>query len=249
MARVTGGEAVDAVISDPPYGMDYKRLGNGPAQSGMEASARREVVPIAGDSTAFDPMPTIALFASKEVLLWGGDWFYPSLPADGSWIIWDKRASEAADAIPGAPFEVCWSMRRRARAFIRVPWGGWNSKERSEGIRWHPTQKPIAVMAFVIVAATEPQRLIADPFLGSGTTLIAAEQLGRRCVGLELEPCYVDVIVRRWQKLTGLAATLDGDGRTFDEVSAERTGVSPDSLDPTKTGKLKAPPAPTAPTK
>ena len=63
---------------------------------------------------------------------------------------------------------------------------------------------------------------VYDPFLGSGTTLIACEQLGRRCFGLELDPRYCDVIVGRWQKVTGQVATLEGDGRTFAEVAAER---------------------------
>ena len=64
--------------------------------------------------------------------------------------------------------------------------------------------------------------LIFDPFLGSGTTLIAAEQLGRTCFGIEIEPKYIDVIVQRWQNLTNEQATLEGDGRTFDETGAER---------------------------
>jgi site-specific DNA-methyltransferase (adenine-specific) len=68
--------------------------------------------------------------------------------------------------------------------------------------------------------------LVYDPFLGSGTTLAAAELTNRVCFGLELDPKYVDVVVQRWQQLTGKQATLDGDGRTFDEVAVERRGVA-----------------------
>jgi DNA modification methylase len=64
--------------------------------------------------------------------------------------------------------------------------------------------------------------VVYDPFLGSGTTLVAAEDTGRVCYGLEIQAAYVDVIVLRWQNLTGKAAVLDGDGRVFDEVRAER---------------------------
>jgi DNA modification methylase len=68
--------------------------------------------------------------------------------------------------------------------------------------------------------------LVYDPFLGSGTTLAAAELTERVCYGVELDPKYVDVVIERWQQLTGKQASLDGDGRTFDEVKAERTGVT-----------------------
>jgi DNA modification methylase len=67
---------------------------------------------------------------------------------------------------------------------------------------------------------------IYDPFLGSGTSLIAAETIERICVGLELDPHYVDVVIRRWQAFTGKAATLEADGRTFADVQAERLGTN-----------------------
>ena len=84
----------------------------------------------------------------------------------------------------------------------------------------HGTQKPLECML-------RPMRnhghdVIYDPFLGSGTTIIAAESIGRSARGCELNPVYVDVIVRRWQQATGGAAVLDGDGRTFAEIEAER---------------------------
>jgi DNA modification methylase len=63
---------------------------------------------------------------------------------------------------------------------------------------------------------------VYDPFLGSGTTVIAAEQTGRVCYGIDVDPKYVDIIVKRWQDFTGLAATLDGDGRTFADITYER---------------------------
>ena len=68
--------------------------------------------------------------------------------------------------------------------------------------------------------------LVYDPFLGSGTTLAAAELNERVCYGLELDPKYVDVVVQRWQQLTGREATLDADGRTFELIKSERLGVA-----------------------
>jgi DNA modification methylase len=87
----------------------------------------------------------------------------------------------------------------------------------------HPTQKPVGLMRKPILNHTKPEELIYDPFLGSGTTLAAAEVTGRVCYGLELDAKYVDVAVARWQALTGKEATLENNGRTFDAVA--RDGV------------------------
>ena len=86
----------------------------------------------------------------------------------------------------------------------------------------HPTQKPSELMRRPILNHTKRGELVYEPFLGSGTTLAAAEQTGRVCVGIELEPRYVDVVVQRWQTLAGKKATLDDDGRTFEEVQQAR---------------------------
>jgi DNA modification methylase len=82
------------------------------------------------------------------------------------------------------------------------------------------------VMRRPILNHTLPGEPLYDCFLGSGTTLIAAEQTGRVCFGVELDPKYIDVIVRRWQQYTGKQAVLDGDGRTFDEIAEERIGAA-----------------------
>jgi DNA modification methylase len=89
----------------------------------------------------------------------------------------------------------------------------------------HPTQKPVELMRRPILNHTRRGELVYEPFLGSGTTLAAAELTGRICCGIELDAKYVDVVVQRWQKLTGRQATLDGSGRTFDELKSQRLGV------------------------
>jgi DNA modification methylase len=89
----------------------------------------------------------------------------------------------------------------------------------------HPTQKPIDLMRRPILNHLRRGELVYDPFLGSGTTLAAAELTERVCYGIELDPKYVDVVVERWQSLAGKKATLDGDGRTFQEIAQERRGV------------------------
>jgi DNA modification methylase len=86
----------------------------------------------------------------------------------------------------------------------------------------HPTQKPVELMRRPILNHTKRGEAVYDPFLGSGTTLAAAELTERVCYGLELDPKYVDVIVQRWQILAGKKAILEGDGRSFDEIAGER---------------------------
>jgi DNA modification methylase len=86
----------------------------------------------------------------------------------------------------------------------------------------HPTQKPVELMRRPILNHTKRGELVYEPFLGSGTTLAAAELTERVCLGIELDPKYVDVVLLRWQTLSGQQATLDGDGRTFAEIKAER---------------------------
>ena len=100
------------------------------------------------------------------------------------------------------------------------PFGG---EKGTDTVTGHETQKPVELRRRPIENHTERGGLVFDPFLGSGTTLIAAEDTGRICYGLELSPVYVDVIVERWQKLTGGAALLAEDGRTSDELREARS--------------------------
>ncbi len=91
----------------------------------------------------------------------------------------------------------------------------------------HPTVKPVAMVVDAILDCTARGDLVLDPFLGSGTTLVAAERVGRRCRALELDPLYVDTAVRRWQALTGDAARHAASGRAFDEMAEERAAAAP----------------------
>ena len=89
----------------------------------------------------------------------------------------------------------------------------------------HGTQKPVECMRRPILNSSSPGQAIYEPFMGSGTTLIAAETTARVCFGIELNPAYVDVAVERWQQFTGEAAVLDGDGRSFDEIKSARVAA------------------------
>ena len=95
------------------------------------------------------------------------------------------------------------------------------SRKTEEGnlLALHPTVKPVALVADAILDCTARGDIVLDGFLGSGTTVIAAERTGRRCYGMQLDPAYVDTIIRRWQKLTGGFARHAETGRSFDDLS------------------------------
>jgi DNA modification methylase len=147
-------------------------------------------------------------------------------------IIWNKGRTVLTRTHYWFQHEPCWYVRKK-----NAPWFGkagenstiWDSPSpkfimggSDEEKFDHPTQKPVELMRRPILNHTKRGELIYEPFLGSGTTLAAAELTERVCCGMELDPKYVDVIVQRWQGLSGKQAKLDGDGRTFEEITAQR---------------------------
>ena len=147
-------------------------------------------------------------------------------------IIWDKGRTVLTRTLYWFQHEPCWFVRKK-----NAPWYGkagenstiWASPSpkffmggSDEDKFDHPTQKPVELFRRPILNHTKRGELVYEPFLGSGTTLAAADLTDRVCLGMELDPKYVDVIVQRWQTLSGKQATLDGDGRTFEQICAER---------------------------
>ena len=103
----------------------------------------------------------------------------------------------------------------------RYPGGSSFARNGAEGnlSALHPTVKPVAMVADALLDCSARGDVVLDPFLGSGTTVVAAERTGRRCYGLELDPLYVDTVIRRWQKLTGGSARHAASGRSFDDLA------------------------------
>ena len=151
-------------------------------------------------------------------------------------IIWAKSNFAITRTLYWFQHDPCWFVRKP-----KAPWYGvrgaqtttlWQAASpkmimggSDEEKIDHPTQKPIELMRRSIVNHLKRGEIVYEPFLGSGTTLAAAEGTERVCYGIEIDPKYVDVVVERWQKMSGKAATLEGDGRTFSEVRAERVGA------------------------
>jgi site-specific DNA-methyltransferase (adenine-specific)/modification methylase len=187
-------DRIDAVVTDPPYGMslrpDYASRG-----CGISCPAT-DYTPIAGDDRPFDPSPWIGF---PRVVLFGAQYFADRLPASGHWLIWDKRCGIAA-TYTTAEAELAWvigSTRTAPRIFRHV-WHGMIKDSEREDRRLHPTQKPVALMKWVLDQAGIPAgATVLDPFMGSGSTGVACIETGRRFVGVELEPAYFEIATDR----------------------------------------------------
>ena len=194
------GPVAELGLHDPPYGISILStgVGDGKWYGGM-LQRRNKFDRLEGDDKPFDPSH---LFDTVRVLvLWGANHYADRLPASAAWLIWDKRVDLPSNDFSDA--EMAWVSKGGSVRIIRHRWNGLiRDSERGER-RVHPTQKPVVVQAEIISRYTTATELVADWYLGSGTTLIAAEQLGRVCYGIEIEPRYVDVTIERWQNLTG----------------------------------------------
>ena len=194
-----GLERPAAVITDPPYGQGYKPgKSTGTLYSAPRASRKIWQV-IAGDAEPFDPSPWIG--CADVVLLWGAHKFADRLPP-GQWLIWDKvptgKVRHQGDG------EAAWVNRDAAMRIYRLLWDGVcvGSHARQEVTagqsREHPTQKPVALMRWCIERAkVPPGGVTLDPYMGSGSTGVAAMQMRHPFIGIEIEPRYFDVACRR----------------------------------------------------
>jgi site-specific DNA-methyltransferase (adenine-specific) len=205
----------DAVISDPPYGMnvDFSWYG-GPVGKSLGrnieiASKHSELEKPDWDQKKFDPTRFIG--HAKTTALFGANYFYEYLPADGTWWVWDKRQTESGEIqnAYGMPYEMLWINGKRKSNIIRNLWAGFTRKATAEDKeRLHPTQKPYAVMSEIIIYLTKEGDVVLDPFAGSGTTLLACVKNKRKAIGIEFDPKFADVILARLEKETGEKAEL-----------------------------------------
>ena len=200
--RVMGGEKAEACVTDPPYGMDLDTdwtdvigiIGRKNKTTG------NKYAPIIGDDKPFDPAPIFELWDAKEMFLFGADYYAEKIPnrLAGSWLVWDKRKDSQADAI-GAEFELCWSKVKHKRRMLRHDWFGFLSSSNASDAhnRQHPNQKPVTLMSDILGQWTPEGCIISDPFVGSGTTLVACQNFNRRCRAIEISPAYCAVTLQR----------------------------------------------------
>jgi DNA modification methylase len=250
VSQLLGDRQPRLMVTDPPYGIELDTEwrdraglnGCGAAEpSYMKQRSEGHVATKISGDTRVDWSEAFALVPSLEVAyVWHASKFTREV-LDGllrigfihhQQIIWNKGRPVLTRTHYWFQHEPCWYVRKK-----NAPWFGkpgenstvWDSPSpkfimggSDEAKFDHPTQKPVELMRRPIVNHTCRGELVYEPFLGSGTTLAAAELTSRICCGIEIDPKYLDVTVKRWQQITGRQAVLDGDGRSFDELSEQR---------------------------
>ena len=215
--RLMAGKTADAVLTDPPYGInldtDYTQMGSGSGKALLKGTSPKKYRPVINDDKRFNASILCDYFdRTKEQYWFGADYYRRTIPSDelsGSWLVWDKR-NETSDAGFGSGFELIWSKTRHKRDLLRFyHFGAFGAEARN---RVHPTQKPVALLSEIITRWIPDNALIVDLFAGSGSTLIAAHQTGRTCYTIELDPHYCDIICARYQKQTGEKPRLEATG-------------------------------------
>ncbi len=191
---------VDVLLTDPPYGIGEAAGKNasrskpfGGRANGLSHEGRLVIAKDYGNSPWDNSPPTESDFVcllslAKNAVIWGGNFF--KLPQSSCWLVWDKvnGASDFADC------ELAWTDRKAAVRMFRYMWNGM-LKEYPEQ-RFHPTQKPLALMKWCLSLFPEAKSVL-DPFLGSGTTLVAAKAMGLTGIGIEQHEPYCEIAAKR----------------------------------------------------
>jgi hypothetical protein len=205
------GRSIDIVLTDPPYGIDL--------ETDWSKGSGKNYRPVANDDVPFDASLLRKFFAAvEEQFWWGANYYYRTLTEtdlSGSWLVWDKRTPET-DVVIGSGFELCWSATPHKQDVLRYHWTNFTSHKNAGLKRAHPTEKPVALLVEILNRWAPEACDVADPFGGSGTTLIAAHSTGRTASLVEIDPHYVDVICQRFQEHTGILPIAESTGREHD---------------------------------
>jgi site-specific DNA-methyltransferase (adenine-specific)/modification methylase len=180
---------VDAVVTDPPYGINWKPRVNHQDQRWI-------------DNVQFDPAPFLAV--GRYHLFWGAQYFADRLPPSEGWVSWVKRPVAGGDFSNDlrsySTTELAWRNWGKARHVVHVWDGGMRAGAAENRTFCHPSQKPVEVMDWCIRHSPADAQTILDPFMGSGTTLVACAKLGRRGIGIEIDEGYFEIACGRVRK-------------------------------------------------
>jgi DNA modification methylase len=181
-------KSIDLVLTDPPYGIG---AANGVGGYGVSKTDKHYIDDWDDKPIELSTLLNIVSVANAAVIF--GGQFY-ALPINGHWIVWDKIGL-VNFGNPYGDCELAWTniQRHSVKKFTTIQ-QGFVSKERE---RWHPTQKPLELFSNILNTYSELNHSVLDPFLGSGTTAVACKTLGRKCIGIEIEPKYCDIAVKR----------------------------------------------------
>ena len=208
--KLINNETIDFVFTDPPYGIniDGDNSKRGKKTSLMEGGLKLKS--FIDDSTeyaekAFDLVQALDI---KKQVWFGANYYCHHLPQTNNWLIWDKRCDDKM-VNTNSDAELAWVLdgHQSCRIFRHL-WNGLIKASENGEKRVHPTQKPIALVQFCINRYAPECETVLDLFGGSGSTLIACEQLGKKCFISEIDTHYCDVIIKRWETFTGREAVL-----------------------------------------
>ncbi len=232
--KVLAGVKPHLMVTDPPYGVEYDASWRDKAGAGGSGTAKGKVL----NDDQCDWREAWALFPGDVAYVWhaglyAGD-VAESLIVNGftlrSQIVWAKSSLVMSRGDYHWQHEPCWySVRKGKKGHYdggRKQTTLWQIDKPRKSETGHSTQKPVECMKRPIENNSSPGQAVYEPFSGSGTTIIAGEMTGRCVYAIELNPAYVDVAVKRWQEFTGEAATLEGDGRAFANLEAERCSAA-----------------------
>lgn len=212
------GVTPDLVYTDPPYGINEK--GDRSNRGGVcEGNNLKDFI---DDSTSYaiDAYNICDELGIKRQVWWGANYYCHALPESNNWFVWDKRV-EDKQRDTQSDCELAWvkSKWSSVRIFRHLWKGALKGSEHGQK-RCHPTQKPVALAEWSFDYFKDAKTVL-DLFLGSGSTLIAAEKSSRKCFGMELDPHYADVIINRWQDYTGQKAMHES-GKTYASLKKSR---------------------------
>jgi DNA modification methylase len=228
---VMAGAKADLLLTDPPYGVAY--VGKTKDEltvknDNLDEAALRIFVAAAFDGADAASRPGAYWYATVPPgplhLVFAEDWKRRGYLRQI--MVWAKDSMVLGHSeyhYQHEPILFGWKPGARHKNADRTRTTLWTCP-RPKASREHPTMNPVALWCKALAEGSRNGEAVYDPFLGSGTTLIAAEQLGRKCYGIEISPQYCDVIVNRWQNATGLEAILESTGKTFAEMKGERNG-------------------------
>lgn len=176
----------DVVVTDPPYGINHPT--NYGARGRSKLASCRDYPPVFEYDRRFDPSPWI----QKPAALFGANYYADKLPPSSGWLAWDKLRPDDLDQ---ARAELAWTNFVKGVRVFPFLWNG--MMRASDEALEHPTQKPVALMRWILSLKWTPEGTVLDPFMGSGTTLRAAKDLGRKAIGIEIEERYCEIAAKR----------------------------------------------------
>jgi len=193
---VTAQTKVAMLLTDPPYGLDrsddYRSLYAKINEARGHRWRGRSYAPMEGDSEPFDPSHLLGV--AHRTVLWGADHYSDKLPRCRGWLVWDKRDDIPPNVMSDA--ELAWTDFGTPTRVFRHRWQGY-TRASEVGQHLHPTQKPVALMGWILDRWTDPGELVVDPYMGSGPVLKAAKERNRRAIGIEIEERYCEVAAKR----------------------------------------------------